>query len=137
MVLLFMEVIWENGLVQTSMLLKNPSAISLVGFLVLLAVIWGLALILAEVVQKLVNLSALGGLNRILGFCFGALKVFMIFAILIATLTNIQFAKSIIEKYAQDSYLYPMLLSTGTAVIKLDVVQGNTPKIENLQKNIF
>lgn len=116
---------------------KNPSAISLVGFLVLLAVIWGLALILAEVVQKLVNLSALGGLNRILGFCFGALKVFMIFAILIATLTNIQFAKSIIEKYTQDSYLYPMLLSTGTAVIKLDVVQGNTPKIENLQKNIF
>ncbi|TLD88583.1 CvpA family protein [Helicobacter sp. MIT 05-5294] len=116
---------------------KNPSAISLVGFLVLLAVIWGVALILAEIVQKLVHLSALGGLNRILGFCFGALKIFMIFAILLATLANIQFARSFIEKYTQGSYLYPMLLSTGTAVIKLDVVQNNTPEIENLQKNIF
>lgn len=116
---------------------KNPSAVSLVGFLVLLAMIWGIALILAEVVQRLVHLSALSGLNRILGFCFGALKVFMIFAILIATITNIQFAKNIIEKYTQESYLYPILLSTGTAVIKLDIVQDNAPKIDDLQKNIF
>ncbi|WP_297810408.1 CvpA family protein [uncultured Helicobacter sp.] len=116
---------------------QNPSAISLIGFLVLLALIWGIALILAEVIQRLVHLSALGGLNRILGFCFGGLKVFMIFAILIATLTNIQFAKSLIEKYTQESYLYPMLRDTGAAVIKLDVVQSNAPKIDDLQKNIF
>lgn len=116
---------------------QNPSAISLIGFLVLLALIWGFALILAEIVQRLVHLSALGGLNRLLGFCFGALKIFMIFAILIATLVNIQFAKSVIEKYTQDSYLYPMLRDTGAAVIKLDVVQSNAPKMEELQKNIF
>ncbi|CAM3625915.1 CvpA family protein [Helicobacter sp. UBA3407] len=116
---------------------QNPSAISLIGFLVLLALIWGLALIVAEIMQKIVNLSALGGVNRILGFCFGALKVFMIFAIIIATLTNIQFAKSFIEKYTQGSYLYPMLRDTGAVVIKLDVVQSNTSKIEDLQNNIF
>lgn len=116
---------------------QNPSAISLIGFLVLLALIWGVALIVAEIVQRLVHLSALGGLNRLLGFCFGALKVFMIFAILIATLTHIQFAKSYIESKTQNSYLYPILRDTGAAVIKLDVVQSNAPKIDDLQKNIF
>lgn len=113
---------------------KNPSAVTLIGFLVLLVVIWVGALLIAEVLQRLVSLSALSVVNRLLGFVFGALKVFVIFAIIIATLTNIQFAKSFIESKTQNSYLYPMLKSTGDAIIKLDIVQDAKPVLENLDK---
>lgn len=113
---------------------KNPSAITLIGFLVLLVGIWVIALLIAEVLQKLINLSALGVVNRLLGFAFGALKVFMVFAIIIAALTNIQFARSFIERKTQNSYLYPMLKSTGEAIIKLDFVQDTKPVLEKLDK---
>ncbi|MBX7490309.1 CvpA family protein [Helicobacter sp. Faydin-H64] len=113
---------------------KNPSAVTLIGFLVLLVVIWVGALLIAEVLQRLVSLSALSIVNRLLGFVFGALKVFVVFAIIIAALTNIQFAKSFIESKTQNSYLYPMLKSTGDAIIKLDIVQDAKPALENLDK---
>ncbi|TLD81150.1 CvpA family protein [Helicobacter sp. MIT 11-5569] len=113
---------------------KNPSAITLIGFLVILVVVWVGALLIAEVLQKLAKLSVLGVVNRLLGFVFGGLKVFMIFAIIIAALTNIQFAKSFIESKTQNSYLYPMLKSTGEAIIKLDFVQEAKPVLENLEK---
>ncbi|WP_299547593.1 CvpA family protein [uncultured Helicobacter sp.] len=113
---------------------KNPSAITLIGFLVLLIVIWVATLLIAEVLQKLVSLSALGLVNRLLGFVFGGLKIFMIFAIIVAALTNIQFARSFIESKTQKSYLYPMLRSTGEAIIKLDFVQEAKPALENLDK---
>lgn len=111
---------------------KNPSAITLIGFLVLLVIVWVAALLIAEALQRLVNLSALGVLNRLLGFAFGALKVFMVFAIIIAALTNIQFAKSFIESKTQNSYLYPMLKSTGETIIKLDFVQEAKPTLDNI-----
>ncbi len=119
---------------------KNPSAISLVGFLALLIVIWVGALLVAEVLQRLVSLSSLGALNRLLGFLFGALKIFMILAIILVALTQIQIAKVFIEDKMKGSYLYPILRGVGHAVIKLDVVQEATeevtPALENLQENL-
>ena len=115
---------------------KNPSAITLIGFLVLLIAIWVGALLVAEVLQKLTKLSALGFVNRLLGFLFGALKVFMVFAIIIAALTHIQFAKSYIESKTENSHLYPLLKRTGDAVIKLDLVQYAKPALENLQEKM-
>ncbi|MCI5968404.1 CvpA family protein [Helicobacter sp.] len=113
---------------------KNPSAMTLIGFLVLLVVIWVSALLIAEVLQKLVRLSALSAVDRLFGFVFGALKVFVIFSIIIAALTNVQFVRSFIESKTQNSYLYPMLKSTGEAIIKLDFVQDAKPVLENLDK---
>ena len=102
----------------------------------LLIAIWVGALLAAEVLQKLTKLSALGFVNRLLGFLFGALKVFMIFAIIIAALTHIQFAKSYIESKTENSHLYPLLKRTGDAVIKLDLVQDAKPALENLQEKM-
>ena len=113
---------------------KNPSAITLVGFLVLLVSVWAVALLVAEVLQRLVALSALGVVNRLLGFIFGALKVYRVLAIIIAALANIQFARSFLESKTQNSYLYPMLKKTGEAVIKLDFVQETKPMLNNLEK---
>lgn len=110
---------------------KNPSAIALIGFLALLIVIWVGALLIAEVSQRLVKLSGLSVINRLLGFAFGGFKMFMIFAILLAALTQIHFAKTFIENRTQNSILYPLLKSTGDTILGLNATQE--PTSDNLK----
>ena len=107
---------------------KNPSAISLVGFLALLVGIWILAIILSEIVQRFVNLSALSGINRILGFCFGTMKVFIVFSIIVYALSHIELVRSLGAKYTQDSYLYPLLMKTGETIVRLEIVPKELPE---------
>ncbi|EES90008.1 CvpA family protein [Helicobacter canadensis] len=102
---------------------ENPSAISLIGFLVLLALVWILSLVIAEILQKVTRISALNSMNRILGFCFGAFKTFMIFSIIFYAISNVQVAKRFMQKYTDNSFLYPLLLDSGEVIIKLDLPQ--------------
>ena len=103
---------------------ENPSAISLIGFLVLLALVWILSLVIAELLQKVTRISTLNSMNRILGFCFGAFKTFMIFSIIFYAISNVQVAKRFMQKYTDNSFLYPLLLDSGAVIIKLDLPQG-------------
>ncbi|KPH53787.1 CvpA family protein [Helicobacter pullorum] len=102
---------------------ENPSAIALIGFLVLLIVVWVASLVVAEILQRAVNMSSQSTMNRMLGFCFGALKTFMIFAVIFYAVSNIQIAKGFMQKHTQNSVLYPLLLDAGEVIIKLDVPQ--------------
>lgn len=108
---------------------ENPSAISLVGFLVLLALVWISSLVVAEILQKAMRISTLSKMNRILGFCFGVLKTFMIFSIIFYAVSNIQVAKSFMQKHTQNSFLYPLLLDSGEAIIKLDAPQEEVQNV--------
>ena len=104
----------------------NQSAISLIGFFVALVCFWVITVIISEILQKIVSLSALGIVNRIFGFCFGVSKIFMIFAINFYSLSNFQLAQVFVEKYIKDSHLYPLLVKSGSVIVKLDSVQGIT-----------
>ncbi|MDD6055880.1 MAG: CvpA family protein [Helicobacter sp.] len=112
---------------------KNPSAISLVGFLCVLIFVWVLSLLLAEILQKIVNKN-FGVLNKVFGFLFSGFKIFFIFAILAAAFHNIDITKSFIEKRTQNSKLYPLLLSAGGSIIKLNVSENK--EVEVLQNNL-
>lgn len=109
---------------------NNISAIKLIGFLVVLVLVWGGALLLAEILQKVINVSALSTINRIFGFCFGALKVFFVFAILVATLSNIGFVRGFMEDKTRGSHFYPLLLKTGSVIIKLEIVQNTADTLQ-------
>ena len=125
---------WISANVYT---FENASAISLIGFIVLLVGIWILCLILAEIAQKLIQISALGALNRIFGFCFGAAKIFVIFAIIIYAISNIGFIKSSVEKYTQNSYLYPALMATGSAIMKIEIANKEVaPALDEVKEKI-
>ena len=116
---------------------SNPSAINLIGFIVLLVGIWILCLILAEIAQRLIQISALGLINRILGFCFGAAKIFVVFAIIVYAISNIGFIKSSVEKYTQNSYLYPALMATGAAIMKIEITNKEVaPALDEVKEKI-
>ncbi len=119
---------WISSNVYT---FENPSAISLIGFLVLLVLIWVGVLILSKILQKLVKNTHFGVLNSILGFCFGGLKIFIVLAIIFYALSSITLVKVFMDQYTHNSFLYPAMMSTGSVIIKLHDLQEETENLDS------
>lgn len=100
--------------------LENTSLLKLIGFLAILIIIWLGATILGSIFSKLTSESGLGFLNRLFGFIAGGGKYFLIFALIVTALSNVKLVKDNLDKYINDSVLYPYLLASGSYLIKLD-----------------
>jgi len=107
--------------IETNFLhLENASLLKLIGFLAILIVIWFSATILGTIFSKLTSESGLGFLNRLFGFIAGGGKYFLIFALIVTALSNVTLVKDNLEKYVNDSVLYPYLREAGSYLINLD-----------------
>ncbi len=106
--------------------LANSSLIFIVGFVVVLALVWIAALVLSDVVSRLVGASALGSINRFLGVLFAMAKVFLILSIIIYALSNVEFIRKPLQEYAQGSALYPIMIRAGATIVRIDSVQQIT-----------
>jgi membrane protein required for colicin V production len=100
--------------------LSNSALLNLLGFFVILVIIWFSVTLVGMLISKLVNLSGLGFINRLLGFVTGAGKNFIIFALIITALSNVSLINSKLEKYVANSQLYPYLKEAGSYLINLD-----------------
>ena len=109
--------------------LENTALLKLLGFLAVLIIIWLSATILGSIFSKLTSASGLGFLNRLFGFIAGGGKYFLIFALIVTALSNVTLVKDNLEKYVQNSVLYPYLTAAGSSIINLD------PKVLGLEKS--
>jgi membrane protein required for colicin V production len=116
--------------------LENPSLLRLIGFLAILIIIWTGATIIGAILSKLTSASGLGFLNRLFGFIAGGGKYFLIFALIVTALSNVTLVKENLEKYVNDSVLYPYLREAGSYLINIDTSTMGLPTfdtIENVQ----
>ncbi len=104
--------------------ISNRSSIYFIGFLVTLLAFWLTAILVGFLFTKLVSLSGLGLLNRILGFLIGSLKIFLIFSILIFILRSIEVFRENMDSKLQNSYIYPYLIKSGNYIVKLKLSNG-------------
>jgi len=102
---------------------ENSAAINFTGFLVTLAVFWLFMILVGFIFKKLSKMSGLGPLDKILGFIFGAGKFFLIAAVIAHAAYNIKAVKSSIDSSMQNSILFPVLVRTGSFIMKLDPVE--------------
>lgn len=100
--------------------IKNEAALSFIGFLVALGAFWLAMLLIGKLFSKLSSASGMGLLDRIAGFLFGGAKIFLIFSIISYALYNIEAVKNMVEKYTKDSLLFPLMIKTGSYIIKLN-----------------
>jgi len=100
--------------------MENTALLKLLGFLAILIIIWLGATILGSIFSKLSSVSGLGFINRFLGFVAGGGKYFLIFALIVTALSNVTLVKDNLEKYVDDSVLYPYLKMVGSSIIHLD-----------------
>jgi len=100
--------------------IDSQPALKTIGFLSLLSLIWLSAIILGILISKLVSLSGLGLIDKILGLLFASAKVFMILSVIIFALSNIDFVKQNTKSLTDKSLLYPLFIQAGEAIIHID-----------------
>ncbi len=102
---------------------ENSSATSFTGFIATLGVFWLLMVAIGYAFKKLSHLSGLGIYDKILGFIFGSSKFFLIAAVIAHAAYNIKAVKSTIDSTFENSVLFPILVSTGSFIMKLDPIE--------------
>ncbi len=91
----------------------------IVGFVAALFGIWFIALILGELLTKMLSLSGLGIVDRIGGFVFGGAKIFLIFAIIAVFIRSSAFLNKQARPFFENSFTYPYLINTGAWMMGL------------------
>ncbi|TXE82957.1 CvpA family protein [Campylobacter peloridis] len=115
--------------------IQNENLGIFAGFLTLLIVIWVVCMFLGNILSKMFSMSGLGFIDRIGGFLFGSAKIFLVFAILVACISNIEFLNSSLEKYANNSHTLDLLKKTGEYIMNTDFTQNGLEKIEEQIKD--
>jgi len=100
----------------------SPAAVSFTGFLATLVVFWLGMITIGYAFKKLSALSGLGPVDRILGFVFGASKFFLIAAVIAHAAYSINAVKSTIDSALAKSIVFPILVQTGSFIMKMDPV---------------
>lgn len=110
-----------GALIDTNLLhLENKASLTLIGFVSLLVGIWLLSVLVASFVKKMVSLSGLGFIDRILGFVVGSAKIFFVLSIIIYAISSVEMARQNLSKYLDNSIVYPLMVEVGSYIIKLD-----------------
>lgn len=105
-----------NGIIP----MENENTIVLVGFVVTLVIVWIIAYALGSVLATVFKMSGLGIFDRILGFVFGAGKIFLLFAIISYAASQVKMIHDNIAPKLETSLVFPILQETGRYIIKLD-----------------
>jgi len=111
--------------------IPNKSAIDLVGFIVVFVGFWLSVIFIGFLLSKILKMSALNALDRILGFLFSGAKFFLLVSIIVALLSQVAFIREKMQKLTKDSFTYPLLVKIGEKIINI------TPQdLEKLGKNV-
>lgn len=112
---------------------ENNSAISFTGFLVTLVVFWLFMVGLGLVFKKLSAVSGLGILDKVLGFFFAASKFFLIAAVIAYAAYNIKAMRVNMDSVMKNSFMFPILVETGSYIMKLDPVDMSNDINETIE----
>ncbi len=111
--------------------IPNKSAIDLVGFITVFVGFWVLSVFVGFLLGKILKLSALGGLDRMLGFIFSGAKFFLLVSVITAMLWNIAIVREKMQNMTKNSLILPILVELGNKIISI------TPKdMEKIRKNV-
>jgi len=100
--------------------LDSRSALTMAGFLALLTLIWLACIVAGILVSKLVSLSGLGVVDKLLGLLFASSKVFIILSVIVFALSSIEIVKKNTEKFTAESLFHPLLVKTGDLIVHID-----------------
>ena len=103
--------------------IQNQTAITFTGFLVTLALFWGVMIGVGFAFKKLSKMSGLGPMDKILGFVVGAGKFFLIISVVAYAFYNIKVIKNNVQTTMEKSILFPALVATGGFIMKIDTTQ--------------
>ncbi len=113
---------------------ENSAAINLTGFLATLAVFWIAMIILGSLFKKLGSASGLGAVDRIFGFIVGSGKFFLIAAVIVYAMNNINAIKTKLEPIMQNSMLFPIMSEVGGYIMQLDPTEVSDDIAQKIER---
>lgn len=109
-----------GAIINTIIPMENENTILLAGFVISLIIFWIIAYILGAVLETVFKMSGLGIFDRLLGFVFGAGKIFLLFAIIAYAISQVKMIDDNIQPKLKTSMVFPILKETGSYIIQLD-----------------
>ena len=100
-------------------IIPNKSAIDLVGFIGVFLLVWIFCIFLGFLFNRILKISALGFLDKSLGFLVGGLKFFLMVSIIVASLYRVEFLKKYMDKLSKNSVTFPLAVEVGDTIMKL------------------
>ncbi len=98
----------------------SVSALNLIGFLLILSATWLGFIVIGVAVTKFLSISGSGPVDRLFGFVFAAAKVFVILAVIVFSLSQIEIVKKNTAEFLQTSRLYPWFIKAGETIVHID-----------------
>lgn len=123
--------IWLSETLKT----QKETMLNLIIFMIILASIWILALVIAELIIKFVKFIKLGIADKILGVIFSGIKVFLILSIIFFTFSKINFISTFTEKI-ESSFLYAKMVKVGNFIVNTKLVKNAKQQAETNISNI-
>jgi len=112
-------------------IIKNASAVDLIGFIAVFVGFWISVVFVGFLLNRILKISSLGFIDKILGLIFAGAKFFLLISVIIALLYKVEFIKEKADKYVKNSIVFPICVKTGEKIINI------SPKdLENLSKNV-
>jgi len=105
-----------NGIIP----MENENTTLLAGFVAALVIFWIIAYLVGATLSKVFKMSGLGIFDRILGFVFGAGKIFLLFSIIAYAASQVTIINDNLAPKLEKSTVFPLLKETGAYIIKLD-----------------
>lgn len=110
----------SGDIVNSIIPMQNENTILLAGFIASLVIFWIIAYIVGSALAKVFKMSGLGIFDRILGFAFGAGKIFLLFSIISYAVSQVKMINDNLAPKLETSIVFPILQETGSYIIKLD-----------------
>lgn len=120
-----------NGIIP----MQNENTILLAGFVSSLVIFWIIAYVIGTALSKVFKMSGLGVFDRLLGFVFGAGKIFLLFSIIAYAASQVKIVNDNLAPKLESSVVFPILKDAGGYIIKLDTgdfQQEVTKQLDNV-----
>lgn len=109
---------------------------ALVGFVILITLIWSVFLLVGEIIFRVLHFTPLAVLDRAFGLAFGFCKAFLLLSIVVFGISQIGWLKNFSQNIEQNSSIFPLMKNLAVHIMNLDEVQEVAKNLQSPQKNI-
>ncbi|PAF54134.1 hypothetical protein BKH42_02675 [Helicobacter sp. 13S00482-2] len=115
---------------------KTPSIATLIGFVVILAVVWVAFLILGVILSKIIKITDFAIIDKTLGFIFSCCKIFLIIGFILYGISKPKFTQGFNSYLQKNSKIYPIMNVISATILKIPSVQQTLDNTKSVGKQI-
>ncbi|WP_104742924.1 CvpA family protein [Helicobacter cinaedi] len=115
--------------------LGSPELNALVGFVIIITLIWAGFLLLGEILFRMVRFTPLVSVDAALGLAFGFCKAFLLLSIIVFGISQIAWLKNFSQNVEQNSSIFPMMKNLSIKIMNLEQIQEAKENL-NLEKKL-